>query len=384
MIKKFFMLFFVLLILFARPVMAQEFNQEEETNQQIIKDQIEFSGANNLYDSLPKDVKDDLNKNGIDEINPEKFMNFSIGNIFSAFINTFKDNVSFPLKMLFSILGIVLICALVNSLQSSMADNSYKKTFAVVAILTTCGIILNPIVSCIIETSKIIQQCAEFILSFIPVFTGIMIAGGKGISGATYSTVLFSVIQIVSYIASTILVPLLGIYLALSIVSCFSDTLNIDGLNNSIKKFVLWGLGLMLTVFIGLLTIQGFVANSADTLGIRTTKFFIGSFVPVVGGALNEAFSTIQGCMGILKSTVGVFGIIVIVITFVPILLKVTLLMISLNIGASLSDIFQVDIISKLLKNISSTLSLICGIIICFALFIIVSTTIMLLMGVGA
>lgn len=58
------------------------------------------------------------------------------------------------------------------------------------------------------------------------------------------------------------------------------------------------------------MTIQGMTAATIDGVSIRTAKFAVDSFIPVVGGFLSDAVETIVGCSLLIKNAVGAFGLI--------------------------------------------------------------------------
>lgn len=136
-----------------------------------------------------------------------------------------------------------------------------------------------------------------------------------------------------------------------------------------------------MTVFVGLLTVKGLVSGAADTVTVRATKFMISSFVPVVGGALSDAYNSVFGCLGVVKNTVGVFGIIAIVVTFLPVVLELILMMAALWGSAAIGDIFGREKEVSILKAASSALTVMLGVILCYGMMIIVSITIMLMLG---
>lgn len=348
-----------------------------------ITEQIEASGANDLLDQLPDGVEEQLGASGIEGIDPESILQFDIGDFFGSLWRTVKSELTKPLAIFLTLAAIILLCALLNAFHSTMEENAVSKVFSTVAVLCVCGAVILPIADCITRAAGLIRDCSTFILGFIPVFTGIMTVSGKPISGAAYSTVLFGVIQVISQIASTTLVPLLSIFLAFCLVGSVGDMIKLDGVSSTVRTTVLWILGFMLTIFIGILSMQGLVANSADTVTMKTSKFLIGSFVPVVGGAVSEALNSIQGCLGLIRSTVGAFGIIVCLLTFLPIIINIVLLMLSLNFAAMLAGVFGVTRVQGLLKSASTALSLLLGIIIFFAMLLIVATTVMLVLGLG-
>ena len=140
-------------------------------------------------------------------------------------------------------------------------------------------------------------------------------------------------------------------------------------------------LALCLTIFVGLLSVQSMVTGAADTVGNRTVKFVISSTVPVVGGALSEAYGSLFGCLGVVKSTIGVFGIIVMIASLLPVVLELSLTLLSLNLAGAVGDLLGQKRASGVLRSTSSALSIMLGLILCYGMMILVSVTIMLLMG---
>ena len=109
----------------------------------------------------------------------------------------------------------------------------------------------------------------------------------------------------------------------------------------------------------------------------------ISSFVPVVGGALSDAYNSVFGCLGVVKNTVGVFGIIAIAVTFLPVVLELILMMASLWGAAAIGEVFGREKEVSILKAASSALTVMLGVILCYGLMIIVSITVMLMLGTG-
>lgn len=363
------------------PVHGEE--SDAVDRQQIMEEQLELSGAEELYDQIPDEAGEILNKNGINGIDPDSLIGLSISDFFQTLWDMVKSEIRLPLRILITMIAVVMLCSLFRAFQATIAEKSYTNAFTVVSVLTACAVMMSPVVDCITRASEAIRECSNFIVSFIPVFSGIVAASGKPITAAGYTSALFGTIQIIAQIAANFLVPLLGIYLAFCMVGSINDSINISGITATVRNVVVWTLGLLLTVFVGLLTLKGLVAGSADTVATKTTKFLLGSFVPVVGGALSEAYNSVQGCMGLIRSAVGSFGIIVCFLTFVPILLTILLLMGALHLSAGISELMSVEKVGNILKAGVSALSLIFGIILIFALLLIISVTVLLLISTG-
>ena len=133
-----------------------------------------------------------------------------------------------------------------------------------------------------------------------------------------------------------------------------------------------------MTIFVGLLSIQSIIGNSADTLSVKTGKFMVSNFVPVVGGAISDAYTTLKGSFGLLKSGVGGVGIMVILIMVLPTIITIGLNRIVISIASIGAEIFSVPGLAKLFKNISSVISIAFSIVISFSIMFIVSTALIM------
>ena len=189
--------------------------------------------------------------------------------------------------------------------------------------------------------------------------------------------------QVVAQIVSSVLVPLMGIYLAFCIAGSLAPGIDVNAVAQVIRKTVSWALGLLLTIFVGLLSLQTMVASGSDTVVSKTAKFLIGSFVPVVGSALSDAFVATQGYMKLLKTTVGVFGVLVAAMTFLPILLQTVMWYLAVNLSSALGEMLGVKPVAQILKSASATLGVLIAVILCFALLIIISTSLVLIISMG-
>ena len=198
-------------------------------------------------------------------------------------------------------------------------------------------------------------------------------------TAGTYHLFLLGACDLVGQVASNLLIPLMGIYLALCVVGSANPGINITGMAETIRKVVTWTMGFLVTLFVGLLSVQTFVASGTDGLAVKTTKFFISNFIPVVGSALSDAYTTAQGCMKVLKASVGAYGILTAAITFLPTLISVLVWNATAHLGAVAAEIFDLTQISRVLKATANAMGVLVAMIFCFALLLIVATTVVIL-----
>lgn len=379
-IARYLLIIPFLLLILVIPVYAEEDDDSSKTQEELITE-LETSIDESLGGEIPETAKDLLGQNGIDEFNTETISNFNFLNLLTGIFELGSNYFTAPFRLFTTLMGVFLLVALLGAIHPPGEGMiTIQNLIGISALMLALS---SPVIECVNHAVSAITECSQFILSFIPVFTSVVAVAGKPMSSLAYSTFLFGTVQVISQIAATILTPLLCIYLAISIVGTLNPSLRLDYVAETVKKTVIWVIGLLLTFFVALLSVQSLVSGSADTVATKTTKFFIGSLIPVFGSALSEAFSSVQGCLGFIKQATGSFGIIVAICTFLPIVLEIIAMMLAINLGQIFGGILGVDRLGRLLKSVSSMLSLLLGLILCYAVMIILSTTIIMFLSMG-
>lgn len=381
--KKFiFIITIVFLIVFSSvTVYADTENPSEYTEDDIYNTQYELSGASNLIDELPNDVQKQLKDIGVTSPSWQELNSMSFFDIFSSIMNTVEQQAVTPLNCVVKIMGVVMLVALINSVKSSIASSTLTSVLNSVAVLTVSIILIQPICHTIEYSATIIKLSADFMLAFIPIMVAIMLTMGQSLQSAGNYTIVMGAGTVVSQISTNILVPLLNTFLGMSVVSGISQKVNLSGFCELINKVVKWVLTFTMSVFTAILTMQSIITSSADSAGTKATRFAISSFVPLVGGALSEAYQTVRGCMSMLKSGVGVFAILATGTIYIPALTSCVLWLIAINIAIALAGVFDMGQIIKLLKCVTIVINVLIAILLCCMLIFIVSSAIMLMIG---
>lgn len=175
-----------------------------------------------------------------------------------------------------------------------------------------------------------------------------------------------------------IVIPIVLVSTALGIVSKISDRIQIDKLSKFLKSSVTWILGVVLTLFVSLLSIEGSLSSSVDGITAKTTKAAVSSFIPVVGKILGDAVDTVIGCTSILKNAVGIVGVIVIIGICITPIIKLALLMITYYAGSAICQPIADEKIVKLLEQMGDTFKILLAIICSISVMLIVGTTLVM------
>lgn len=372
--KKVIMIFSLAIILSVNTG-AQDINE-------MIKEKSEAYGIDNLQRDVPSDIKSYLRQFGLDDITPEnvsgalsfeKILNFITMN----FVDTLKTNS----KLILNIAAVLLFIALFDALKNSYSDKNLSPVFNFAAGVIMCLILYKPLYDCAEASVYSIRSMSDFMTCLIPVMLTLMASSGQVATAAVYNSFLFTSTQIATSIAGNVLLPLSNIYIAVGIASCVSDNANLKGITDFMKKIINWGIGIVLTLFIGILSLQTVISSSTDTLSKRTLKFAVGSFLPVAGGMLSDAVDTFVSCVNILKSTTGIFGIIVLFFIIIMPIINTAINYFSVKISAFISTFFGNEKTTNLLNIIVDGFGIIMGLTASVSLMFFISLTLLILTG---
>ncbi len=337
--------------------------------------QYENVGADTLDDSLDEQTRDFFYENGIDAKNPTWVSKLTSGNVLAHIWQFITSGAKAPFKTGVLVASIIFLSAALTAFGTTPRF----ETAIYAAVLSIGALIATDIWQSVATAVNAVKGCSAFMLSFVPVFASALALSGKTVTAPAMSALLLGAAEAVSFIASFTVLPLMGGYLALSISSGVSPLINSSGLVESVKKVSMWILSLLSTLFIGILGIQTAVNSAADSVTLRTAKFILGTSVPVAGGVLSEAVSTISTSMGLLKSSVGIYGVAALIFMLLPIVIELILWRFALMLNISLGEVFSLPKITGILKAVDAMLSVLLGVVLMVGGMFIISLSVVVM-----
>lgn len=377
-------LFFIIMPQTALAAQSAEAATSSASTESIIEEQKEISGADDLSRKVPDSAKKSINSLGIKSGDNDSFANFTPAGILKTLGDDLKTAASAPVKAAVGIIAVLLACALLNTLKSSFADSSLQNVFNVVSVLCIATIILVPVTQCVSYCASVISDSSNFMLAFLPVYSTLAVVSGHPMSAIAMQSILLVVSEALSRIVTTTFVPMVDMYLAFCVVGAVSPGINISGIAGFVKSAVSWLLTLCLTIYTGILTVQGVISSAADSVSIKTAKFVVDGAVPVIGSAISDAINTVIGCTGLLKTTVGAYAIVVFILAYLPAVLECVLWLLAADLSLAVADTLGIANMTGLLKALKEALKLIVALVLASALAMIVSVSVMLLLGKGS
>lgn len=286
-----------------------------------------------------------------------------------------------PIKDMIIITGVVVLVGLIKG--TAAAENFSEPLNIVIG----CAVAITVFASSagvISQGMSAVETTSDFMLALIPVLAGIITAAGNPTLALTYGSFAMAAAQAAAQTAGNIIMPLCGAFSAFGVSASLSPELKLIKLADMIKKLTIGVLSFVAAAFSAVLGLKSLLAGSADTLASKGIKLALSSAVPIVGGALSDAYSSIIGSVSLLKSTVGVFGVIAVVMIDLPIVLQLTARIILLKLLGVLSSSMGDDTTGEVLDTLSSALTVINAAVIFTAALFIISTGIVISVKAGA
>ena len=177
-----------------------------------------------------------------------------------------------------------------------------------------------------------------------------------------------------------ILFPVLQMSAALGIADAVNPALRLGGFVKGMRTAVTWLLGFVMTMFSALLSIRSIVASAADSLASKSVRLLASGLIPIVGNAVSDAYGTVQGSIRLMRNGVGAVGIAVILWLTLPPLLSLICFRLVFRINGIFAEMSGVQALSQLYQNMQSVLSAAFAMLVCFAVMMIISTALILLL----
>ncbi|MDF2903423.1 MAG: spoIIIAE [Bacillus sp. (in: firmicutes)] len=212
-------------------------------------------------------------------------------------------------KLLGSLIMLTIFSMFLQSLQNAFEKGAVSKIAYAIVFMVLMIIALNSFHVAINYTNEAIGTMIDFILALIPLLLALIASSGGLVSAAFFHPVILFLMNTSGIFIQNIILPLLFLSTLLSIVSILTEHYKVTQLAHLLRNWSIGLLGLFLTIFLGVISVQGASTAVADGITIRTAKFVTGNFIPVIGRMFTDATDTVIGASVLLKNTVGIAGV---------------------------------------------------------------------------
>lgn len=361
--------------------------EELNSPENIIMDQINKLDTGDL-----QQIMDTINRD-LDEYLPKlNLKEFVLKLLRGEAVLSFKELIRAALRFLFKevfanwkLLGQIIVLstiyAMLSNLQSAFESDVVGRLAYSVCYLVIITLTIKSFLIAITIGKETIDVMVNFMQALLPILLALLLAMGGVTASGFFQPILLGAIGFIGTVVKTIVLPLIFFSAVLAIVNNFSTKIQITKLAGLLKQVAAMILGFILTAFVGIISIQGITSASVDGVTIRTAKFAVDKFIPIVGGFLSDAMDTVIGCSLLLKNAIGAIGLIsVFLICLIPMVKILALIIIYKLCAAIIEPIAQGQLVDCL-NQMSNSLVLLFATVSSIAIMFFITITI--IVGTG-
>lgn len=322
----------------------------------------------------------------------DTFEDLDLGELFSSAITGNVDNetllkvfskmigkeVVSCINVLGSIVIIIVIHSILKSISEGLENKSISQITYYVQYILIVTLIMKNFADILTMVRTSIDSLVGFMNSLVPLLITLMLTTGNIASAGITEPIILFIITFIGNFITTVLIPFILIANVLGIVSKVSPRVQVDKLAKFFNSSVVWVLGIVLTIFVGVLSVEGSLSSTVDGITAKTAKAAVTNFIPVVGKILGDAVDTVIGCSNVLKNAVGIVGVIVIVCICIGPIIKLAVLMALYYLAGAICQPIADEKIVKLLDQMGDTFKMLLAIMCSISVMLIVGTTLVI------
>lgn len=322
----------------------------------------------NLFDSL-KDTIIDIAQ-GEQKLTFDDAMRLITQRVFSALTGV--------LPIVVSIVGISLITSLLNGLTSGFLSNPTKELIGFVSYCAIAVIILTRAMSLVNDTAAIVGTIKQFMQLVFPILLTIITVVGGANSSAVFQPMMSVLTTSITTFVVQIIMPMVVVVIVFTMISSLSNGVKLSKLTSFFSSGIKYSLTAVFSLFVTFLTAQGLTGGIIDTVSIKTAKFAMQSYVPIVGGYLSDGFDLMMASFVLIKNSLGLISLFALLIMIASPLVNIIVFSLGLKLASGIIEPIGDSQISKMIFDLSKNVNILLAIILGVAFMFVTTITLII------
>ena len=350
----------------------------EDLNNSIIEElsEIDFSGLNSIIEEMNENNTnifsiDNIKSKVYSIISGENAISYS--SFFASLFSIFLDLILKYLPMLSLIIAIGVISNLLNGIKGKFNEKSTSNLIHLVCFMTVVILTIGMITSLSDASLNAINSMVTQMNTLFPILLTLMVGIGAAASASVFQPIVAIISTYVADFFTYLVLPLFIFSFVFGIINNISDNIKLDKFNSFISSLFKWCVGIVFTLFFAIFTIQGISAGSFDSLSIRTTKYTIRSYIPVMGGYLSDGMDLILSSSILIKNSIGLVGLFLIITTIIAPLLEIVVFSLLLKLTSAILQPMGNSKTSNFLMSTSKSITMLSSCIIAVGFMYLIS-----------
>jgi len=291
-----------------------------------------------------------------------------------AIVSILFEIIADYLPMFVLIITIGVVSTVIGTIKSKVNEKSVGEIIHFACFCMVIVVVATIVKSLIENTYQSINNMQEQMSIIFPILLTIMTTLGSTASVGVFQPTLAVFSSLSSRIFSSLILPIFTMSFCFGIVGNMSNNIKLDKFNSFLSSLFKWLVGILFTIFFALLSIQGISAGSFDSVSIRTMKFTMSSYVPVLGGYLSQGMDVIMASSVLIKNAVGLVGIMILLSSIIVPVLEIVVVSLMFKIVSAILQPLNNNKITNFLHTTSNCIIMLstCLIVVAFMYFIMI------------
>ncbi|WP_231891470.1 stage III sporulation protein AE [Paenibacillus swuensis] len=306
---------------------------------------------------------------------------FSLKDMFQGILKYFFHEILYNGKLLVSIVILTVFSMILETLQSAFERSAVSKIAYSITYMVIIILAINSFNVAIGYAKNAIESMIHFMMAMVPLLLTLLTSMGNVTTVTLMHPLIVFMIHTIGTLIYAIVFPLLFFSAVLHIVSFLSDKYKVTQLANLLRTISVGLLGVFLTVFLGVISVQGATGAVTDGVTLRTAKYVTGNFVPVVGRVFSDAADTVISASLLVKNGIGLAGVVIIIFLCAFPAIKILTLALIYNVAAAVMQPLGDNPIIGCLQTIGKSMIYVFAALATVGLMFFLSITIILTAG---
>lgn len=350
----------------------------DDLNSTIIEelDNIDFSGFNDVLIEFQQNNSNIFSISNIKSsvysiISGENAVNY--GSFLASLFAILIEMIAKYLPILSIIIAIGVLSNLLNGIKSRFNEKSTSGLIHMVCFLAVVILIIGITANLATTVSQSLESMTKQMNILFPILLTLMAALGANASVGVFQPIVAIISTYVADFFNYLILPMFLFGFVFGIISNLNDNIKLDKFNGFISSLFKWSVGLVFTLFFAVFAIQGISAGSFDSLSIRTTKYTIKSYIPVMGGYLSDGMDLIMSSTILIKNSIGLVGVLLIISTIISPILEIVVFSLLIKLISAIMQPMGNNKMSNFLMSTSKSITMLSTCIIAIGFMYLIS-----------
>lgn len=377
-------LILILLLSFTSISFAEDSSNNEDYED--TKDNIDLYIDNQLskinIDEVEKYIKDDNVVKNVDLKTYIKELIRGETNLLDLFDkNKIKtaalSEIKTSIKIATSILVLALLSSIIKSLENSFSSKGITTVTNYIVFITVVTLTLVSFRDILSLCYTTIENIMGLVNVIIPIMISLLVLVGFPITSTALNPIFIGGIAAINIIFKKFIFVAISIAFAILVVNNLTNNIKLNRLSSFIKQINIVALGAVFTLYLGLVSIQGLYVTSFDKFTVKTAKFAVGNFIPVVGGFVSDSVDILLSSSQLIKNVFGGVGLVILVgICLIPIIKILSVILVYKVCSIAIEPVGE-DNISSFLNEVANLMIIILATIIAVTIMFFVTIAIL-------